>query len=812
MLRLILSCIGIVLAGAGALHAASQNPSSPAPSSSLSHRALLNRYCVTCHNEKLRTADLLLDQANVENVGIDAPVWEKVVSKLQARQMPPSGMPRPDQSTLDSFATYLKTELDRAAAANPIPGRSAPHRLNRAEYANAIRELLAVEIDSVSLLPVDNADYGFDNIADVLSVSPLLMERYMLVAGRVSRLAVGDPTIRPASETYKLSQLLMQEERMSDLLPFGSRGGLAVRHRFPLDGDYVIRISLQKNNDGYIRGLREPHQLNVRLDSARIKTFTVGGKYLGRTGPIFSRNDPDYRGDTDQVAYEYSADAELEVRFPAKAGTRLVGVAFQKENSKPEGVYMPPLRYGDMGQYRGGNPAVDMVTITGPYNAAGSGETLSRQKIFVCRPSRSEEEAPCAKKILSALARRAYRRPVTDEDLQALLGLYEIGRSDGGFEAGIQLALQRILAGPEFLFRIERDPANIAPGSAYRISDIELASRLSFFLWSNIPDDELLSLAEQGKLKDPAVLDQQARRMLADSRSNTLISNFAGQWLSLRKMRLVSPDLSVFPDFDDNLREAFQKEAELFFESMIREDHSVLELLDADYTFVNERLARHYGIPDVYGSSFRRVTLQDEARKGLLGKGTILTVTSRANRTSPVLRGKWVLENLLGTPPPPPPPNVVATLVEENEEGEALTMREQMDQHRSNPACEGCHKLMDPIGFALENFDGIGKWRTTSPFGNTNPPIDASGVLPDGTKIQGAVEFRQVLLDRPEQFLNTATGKLLTYALGRKVEYYDVPVIRNILREAAPNNYRWSDLITGIVKSMPFQMRRSREP
>ena len=533
---------------------------------------------------------------------------------------------------------------------------------------------------------------------------------------------------------------------------------------------------------------------------------------MGRTGPIFSRNDPDYRGDLDQVAYEYSADADLEVRFPAKAGTRLVGVAFQKENSKPEGVYMPPLRYGDMGQYRGGNPAVDTVTITGPYNAAGSGKTLSRQKIFVCSPSRSEQEAPCAEKILSALARRAYRRPVTDEDLQALLGLYEIGRSDGGFEAGIQLALQRILAGPEFLFRIERDPANIAPGSAYRISDIELASRLSFFLWSNIPDDELLSLAEQGKLKDPAVLDQQARRMLADSRSNTLISNFAGQWLSLRNMRLVSPDLSVFPDFDDNLREAFQKEAELFFESMIREDRGVLELLDADFTFVNERLARHYGIPNVYGSSFRRVTLQEEARKGLLGKGTILTVTSRANRTSPVLRGKWVLENLLGTPPPPPPPNVVATLVEENEAGEALTMREQMDQHRANPACEGCHKLMDPIGFALENFDGIGKWRTTSPFGNTNPPIDASGVLPDGTEIQGAVEFRQVLLDRPEQFLNTAAGKLLTYALGRKVEYYDVPVIRNILREAAPNNYRWSDLITGIVKSMPFQMRRSREP
>ena len=810
MFRLILSWIAILLAGVSYLQAAAQAPASPAPSSP--HRTLLNRYCVTCHNEKLRTAELLLDKADVENVGHDAPVWEKVVSKLQARQMPPSGMPRPDESTLDSFATYLKTELDRAAAANPNPGSPTAHRLNRAEYANAIRELLAVEIDGPSLLPPDNADYGFDNIANVLSVSPLLMERYMLAARKVSRLAIGDPTIRPASETYNVPQLLMQEERMSDSLPFGSRGGIAVLHRFPLDGEYVIRIRLQRNKDGYIRGLREPHQLNIRLDSARIKTFTVGGEYRGRTGPIFSRNDPDYRGDPAQVAYEYSADADLEFRFSAKAGTRLLGVAFRKENSKPEGVYMPALRYGDMGQYRGGNPNVDSVTVTGPYNAKGPGETSSRQKIFVCSPARSEEEEPCAKKILSTLARRAYRRPVTDADLQALLSLYQTGRSDEGFEAGIQLALQRILAGPEFLFRIERDPANVAPGTVYRISDIELASRLSFFLWSNLPDEELLSLAEQGKLKDPAVLDQQVRRMLADSRSNTLVSNFVGQWLSLRNMRLVAPDLSVFPDFDDNLRNAFQREAELFFESMLREDHSVLDLLDADYTFVNEHLARHYGIPNVYGSHFRRITLQDEARKGLLGKGSILTVTSRTNRTSPVLRGKWVLENLLGTPPPPPPPDVVATLEEKNEEGKALTMREQMDQHRDSPACGSCHKLMDPIGFALENFDGIGRWRTTSPFGDMNYPIDASGVLPDGTKLQGVVELRQVLLDRPEQFLTVAASKLLTYALGRGLEYYDAPVIREILREAAPHDYRWSYLISGIVHSKPFQMRRSREP
>ena len=809
MLRTVLSCIGVVLAGTGLLQAASQESSSPAPSS---HRALVNRYCVVCHNEKLRTAELLLDKADVEIVSQDAAVWEKVVTKLQAGQMPPSGMPRPDQATLDFFSAYLKTELDRAAAANPNPGRPPAHRLNRAEYANAIRDLLAVEIDTVSLLPADNADYGFDNIADVLSVSPLLMERYMLAAGKVSRLAIGDPTIRPASEEYKLPQLLVQEERMSDSLPFGSRGGIAVQHRFPLDGEYVIRIRLQRNNDGYIRGLREPNQLNVRLDGARIKTFTVGGEYPGRTGPVFSRNDPDYRGDTEQVAYEYSADADLEIRFAAKAGTRLVGVAFQKENSKPEGVYMPPLRYGDMGQYRGGNPAVDTVTVTGPYNAKGSGETPSRQKIFVCSPARGEDEEPCAKKILSTLARRAYRRPLSQEDLQTLLSLYQTGRSDGGFEAGIQLALQRILAGPEFLFRIERDPAGVAPGTAYRVSEVELASRLSFFLWSTMPDEELLGLAESGRLKDPTVLQQQVQRMLADSRSKTLVSNFAGQWLSLRNMRLVAPDTRVFPDFDDNLRNAFQQEAELFFESMLREDRSVLDLLDADHTFVNERLARHYGIPNVYGSHFRRVTLEDEARKGLLGKGTILTVTSRVNRTSPVLRGKWVLENLLGTPPPPPPPDVVGTLEEEDEEGKALTMREQMDQHSANPACESCHSLMDPIGFAMENFDAIGRWRTTSPFGDTNPPIDAAGVLPDGTQIEGVVEFRQVLLNRPEQFLTSAAGKLLTYALGRGTEYYDAPVVRKILREAAPNGYRWSDLISGIVRSTPFQMRRSREP
>jgi len=462
--------------------------------------------------------------------------------------------------------------------------------------------------------------------------------------------------------------------------------------------------------------------------------------------------------------------------------------------------------YPDIVDFKGGNPAVDSITITGPYNAKGAGETPSRQRIFVCAPAGSAEEEPCARKILSTLARRAYRRPVTNEDVEPLLSLYKTGQSEESFDAGIGAALQAILVSPEFLFRVERDPGNVAPETAYRISDLEMASRLSFFLWSSIPDDELLGLAEQGKLKDPAVLEQQVRRMVADSRSKALVENFAGQWLFLRNMRQVSPDPRKFPDFDDELRQAFQQETQLLFESMLRDDRSALDLLKADYTFVNERLARHYGIPDVYGSRFRRVAVADEARKGLLGQGSILTVTSHANKTSPVRRGKWVLEQLLGTPPPPPPPDVPA-LEEKSKEGKPLTMRQQMEQHRGNPACAGCHKLMDPIGFALENFDPVGRWRTAE----LNTPIDASGVLYDGTKFQGVVEFRQVLLNHSDSYVRTVTEKLLTYALGRGVEYYDAPAVRKITRDAAVSEYRWSSLIFGIVKSAPFQMRRSRE-
>ncbi|HWP85477.1 MAG TPA: DUF1592 domain-containing protein [Terriglobia bacterium] len=794
------------MAGVSATALAQQQASPPASASP--HRALVNRYCVTCHNEKLRTADLLLDKANIENVPADAAIWEKVVKKLRAGQMPPAGVPRPDKPTYDAFAAYLETELDRAAEAKPNPGRRAAfHRLNRVEYANAIRDLVAVEIDGAALLPADDSGRGFDNLADLLVVSPLLMERYLTAASKIASLAIGDNTLDASSETYRVSERAMQEDQASEDLPFGSRGGIAVRHRFPLDGEYSISIRLVRSGDGYIRGIRgEPHQLDVWLDGARIGQFTLGGVNLGPSGPLYPRNGTFYRGDPRQIEYEFNADENFVVRFPAKAGTRLVGVAFLKKSSEPEGMLLPRPMYPDVVDFKGGEPGVASITISGPFDAKGSGTTSSRQKIFLCSPAGPAEEEPCARTILSALARRAYRRPVSEQDWEPLLQLYRTERLQRGFEAGIGAALQAILVSPEFLFRVERDPPNLPPGSVYRISDVELASRLSFFLWSTIPDEELLRLAEQGKLGEPAVLEQQVRRMLADPRSQALVENFAGQWLYLRNLRQVSPDQRVFPDFDEELRQALQQETQLLFASMLREDRSVLDLLQSDYTFVNERLARHYGIPNVYGSHFRRVAVADEARRGLLGQGSFLTVTSHANKTSPVRRGKWVLENLLGTPPPPPPPNVPA-LEEKNKEGKPLTMREQMAQHRDNPACSGCHKMMDPIGFALENFDAVGRWRTTE----LGVPIDASGVLYDGTAFRGAVEFRQVLLNHREQFVRTLTEKLLTYALGRELEYFDAPAVRRITRQAAAGEYRWSALILQIVKSTPFQMRRSRE-
>ncbi len=802
VLRTSLAWLGIALLGAGSFPAARGQSLSPVPSHASQQRAVLDRYCVVCHNEQALTAGLALDRLDIEQVSEGAPVWEKVLRKLRGRAMPPAGMPRPDEATYDSLANYLEAELDGAA---PNPGRPVLHRLNRAEYTNAIRDLLALDIDGASLLPADDSGYGFDNIGDVLSVSPMLLERYMSTARKISRLAIGDPAGRPDSQTYEVSRFLGQEDRISENLPFGSRGGIAVRHFFPLDGDYVIEVRLKTSYDGSkILGIAEQHQLDVRLDRERMGQFTVGGEDTDTVSPAPQIADPppvNSQRNPQRGEEVRPADADLEVRIPVKAGPHVVGVSFPKETWAPEQLIQAPLASRELEE-----PGVGSVTIRGPYDPQGPGETPSRSKIFVCRPTSSQDEEACARKIISTLARRAYRRPIADAEVTNLLVPYHTGRSEEGFEAGIEWALHRILVSPEFLFRIERDPENLEPSTAYPISDLELASRLSFFLWSSIPDDPLLNVAANGQLKDSAVLEEQVRRMLADSRSKALVSNFAGQWLYLRNMETVSPDLGEFPEFDENLREALQRESNLFFESMLEEDRSVVDLLDADYTFLNERLARHYRIPNVYGSHFRRVTLDHEERRGLLGKGSILTATSYANRTSPVLRGKWVLDNILGTPPPPPPPNVLE-LEAATRDGKPLTMRQRMEEHRANPACAACHALMDPLGFALENFDAIGGWRDTE----AGKPIDSSGVLPDGTQFEGASGLRTVLLSRREEFVRNVTNKLLTYALGRGTEYYDAPAVRSIMREAAPD-YRWSSLILGIVKSTPFQMRRSKEP
>jgi mono/diheme cytochrome c family protein len=775
------------------------------------YRAVLDRYCVTCHNGRLKTADLMLDAMDVANPPAGAEVWEKVITKLRGRAMPPPNMRRPDNATLDAFATYLETAIDRAAATHPDPGRPALHRLNRAEYVNAVRDLLALDVDGSALLPVDDSGYGFDNNGDVLSVSPTLLERYLSAARKISRIAVGDPNVRPVTDAYDVPDDLVQDDRMSEELPLGSRGGIAIRHDFPADGEYVIKVRLKRDGDrtngegNPIRGVGLKRQLDIRLDDERVKLLSAGGEQFGTAKQGVFGVDVYNEADPRQDAYERGgADAGLEVQFPAKAGPHQVAVAFLAvDSSLPEGVFRGPSN-----SRRGGKlaePWVERVTISGPYNPTSLGETPSRRKIFICRPTGPETEEPCARKILTAIAHRAYRRPVTQEDLRPLLSLYEKTRTAAGFEMGIRTALERILAGPEFLFRSERDPADSGTGP-YRITDLELASRLSFFLWSTIPDDQLLDLAEHGKLKDPAVLEQQVRRMLADGRSDALISNFFGQWLQTRQVAELKPDVVEFPEWDENLRDAFQQETKLFLGSMVREDRPLRDLLDADYTFVNERLARHYGIPNVYGSTFRRVTLTDENRRGLLGQGSILALTSYPVRTSIVLRGVWLLTNILAAPPPAPPPNVPA-LVERNEDGKIKPMRQSMEEHRANAVCASCHLRMDPLGFALENFNAIGGWRTTEA---DNVPIDNSGSMPDGTEFKGPAELRKILLSRTDQFAFAVTEKLLTYAMGRGAEYFDAPAIRKIKRSAAPD-YRWSSLIMGIVKSEPFQMR-NRQP
>jgi mono/diheme cytochrome c family protein len=810
---LLLGCLGlglgVSLAGLGYMHAAAQQPSAPA-STPAAHRAVVDQYCVVCHNGQLKTASLELDSANIEIPASNSVVWEKVIRKLRMQAMPPQGMPRPDKATYDSLVSYLETSLDKAAAEKLNPGRPALHRLNRAEYANTIRDLLAVDTNAINiteLLPTDDAGYGFDNIGDVLTVSPLLMEGYLAASRRISRVAVGDRTAEALSQNYEVPRYLIQQERMSEDLPLGSRGGIAVRHNFPADGEYTLRVRLQRNGKTYIVGLAHPRQLDVRLDGQRIKQFTVGGDYQGkRPEQASSFNQGDFE------RYLMNADQRLEMRFQAKAGTRLVQVTFPDQIAEQEGVLQSPVTdyaYAwDYGRPDDLEPAVERITIGGPFNSTGISETVSRRRIFTCTPANANEEDACATRILSTLARRAFRRPATDSDVQDLFTFYQSGKVEGGFEEGIATALQRILVDPEFLFRVEKDPSNIPPGTAHRVTDLELASRLSFFLWSSIPDDQLLQVAEKGELGKPEVLEQQVKRMLVDPRSEALVKNFAGQWLYLRNVEQVWPNPDVFPDFDANLRESFKKESELFFASQLKENRSVLNLINADYTFVNERLAKHYGIPNVYGSHFRRVAMKDENRQGLLGQGSILTVTSYATRTAPTIRGRWLLENVLGTPPPPPPANVPSLDLKKGDDGKVLTMRQQMEMHRANPVCASCHRVMDPLGFALENFDATGGWRTTD---DSGAPLDTSGVTPNGFQLKGPKDLRAYLVSNPDQFTNTVAEKLLTYALGRGVESYDAPAIRTIMRGAKPENYTWSSLILGIVKSTPFQMRRSRE-
>jgi len=770
-------------------------------------RAVFDKYCVGCHNQRVKTAGLALDVLDPAQVGVHAEAWEKVVRKLRTGAMPPAGRPRPDKPVADGVAASLEAGLDRAAAEHPNPGRPTLHRLNRIEYRNAIRDLLALEIDSAALLPGDNAAYGFDNNADALSLSPALTERYLEAAAKISQMALGHVRGSAAPETVFVPSDRNQGSRLSDDQPWGSRGGSTFRYYFPVDGEYQFELQLKESGaDGGIIGITtEPQQLDVSLDRARVWTSAIGG--------------PDIANVRGQERTEKIREM-LKFRLPVKAGSHLVQVYFvQKTTAFVEDLFDPYLRR-DPYRATNGEPGVSSVTITPPSRVAVAGspsrsnaaeakavtDSPSRRRVFVCRPASPTEEARCARTIVATLVRRAYRRPVTDDDLQVPLARYREGAGEGGFEAGLELALRSILVSPRFLFRFESQPDTIAPNTAYRIDDLELASRLSFFLWSSIPDDELLNAAEKKTLQQPGVLERQVKRMLADPRSAALVSDFAGQWLHIRNVAAFRPSPELLFHFDDNLRQAFERETGLFVESIIREDRSVLEMLDADYTFLNERLARHYGIKGVYGERFRRVSLPaDSVRRGLLGQGSILTDTSRANRTSPVIRGKWILENIFGAPPPSPPANV-PDLKEERDPAKILPMREQMAQHRANPGCASCHAQMDELGFALENFDAIGEWRDLDAAG---APIDAAAKLPDGTSFKGPVELRKVLKSHSDDFLTSLTEKLLTYALGRGLEPADAPAVRRIKREAAATNYRFSALIQGIVASTPFQMRMS---
>ena len=776
---------------------ARQTAAAPTPPAA----AVLDQYCAkTCHSTRTHTAGFVLEGQDPARADQAPEMWEKVVRKLRGGVMPPVGVPRPDAATYDALAASLERTLDRAVTSKPNPGRvDTFHRLNRAEYRNAIRALLALDVDIDEMLPSDDASYGFDNMAGVLRLSQALLEQYLAVAGKISQLAI-NPSATPVTDTYKVSPERSQNDRL-DGLPFGTRGGTLIRHQFRQDGEYEVRVLMLCTTETDVPcngalGFSEPHVLEVTLDGARVTTFTL------------QPTKRDYRASDAGVSQSYG----FETRMAVKAGARELGVTFLKTIPSVEYVrngyrarFERPYRFNaDVMSIA--MPFVETVIVTGPFNPLGPGDTPSRRQVFICRPATAAEEPACARRIVTRLAERAYRRPVTEAETGEILAFYDRGRKDGDFEKGIEMAVRRLLVSLNFLFRMELDPPTAAAGTPYRISDLELASRLSFFLWSSIPDDELRTLAVRGMLREPAVLEKQVRRMLADDRAMAFVENFAGQWLRLRNLANLRPSEAFFPDFDTGLREAMRRETELFFQSILREDRSVVDLVTADYTFLNERMARHYGIPNVKGPEFRRVTLRDERRRGLLGHASVLTVTSPAIRTSPVQRGKWILENILGSPPPPPPPAVpTLTEVELGSKSEPKSIRERMAAHRANPVCSACHNFIDPVGFALENYNWVGQWRSVD---DAHTPIDASGRLPDGTTFSDLKGFRAALVTQQDRFVKTVTEKLLTYAMGRGVEYYDMPAVRKIQRDAASQRYRFSALVMGIVSSAPFQMRR----
>jgi hypothetical protein len=782
---------GVVTAARGAQAPAQRKApqESPAPAS---HDAdLLKRYCFTCHNNRLKTAELSLEALDQQGIGTDAATWEKVLKKLRSGAMPPVGRPRPDAAAYAAYSGWLENQLDAAAKAAPRPGRPATfHRLNRVEYQNAVRDVLGLDIDAAALLPGDDAAFGFDNIGEMLTVSPDLLDRYLSAANKITRLAVGDTSPQLGSAIYPVSQYLLQTDRMSEELPFGSRGGAAIRHYFPADGEYVFKLRFAGTSPVAASSQRErgPQVVDLRIDGERVAQLTTRGREF---------EDPAENG-------------AVETKAVVKAGPHVIGVSFPKSTLMAETRFPQLFPWGNSAAFGTNTGSVRYlnvagIEVNGPQNAQGLGDTPSRRRIFVCHPAQATEEDGCAKKILGGVARSAYRRPATPGDVQVLFGFYKNARAERGFDDAIQVALERLLVDPDFLFRIERDPAHAAPGAVYRVDDLALASRLSFFLWSSVPDEPLLHLAEKGTLQQPAVLEAQVTRMLADPRASSLVTNFAAQWLYLRNIRAATPDSYQFPDWDDSLRAALAKETELFLDDQFHQDKSVTELLTADYTFLNERLARHYGIPNVYGEHFRRVALKDEYnRGGLLGQGSIQLVTSMANRTSPVVRGKWLLENFLNYSPPPPPPNV-PDLPPVSKDQAKLSLRQRIETHRQNPVCASCHNIMDPLGFALENYDAIGRYRA----GDEGGPIDSSGATPEGTKFEGLHGLRSIMERRQVEFVATVTEKLLVYAVGRGAEYYDQPAIRAIVRDAAPD-YKWSSIVQGITRSIPFQMKQGR--